>query len=256
MRYDELPIIRMDSIVRRGRNPGEGYARGWGLEFGDVRERLHDDPVYQACFALADERSLLSEHRQMNLYLLIKYFLGRLGGGNVLELGTYKGGSALFMASAMRAFLPEARIVAVDTFTGMPYSDRAIDAHSAGDFSDVDFDELTACKDANDLDNLTFVKGRFEDVLPGLIESLAPLAMVHIDCDVRDAVAYSYEAVREHMIPGGYVVFDDATTSSCIGATEAIEELVLHRDRLFSEQIYPHYVFRVGLEGDPDERHA
>jgi predicted O-methyltransferase YrrM len=249
LRYDDLPIIRMESIVRRGRNPGEGYARGWGLEFGDVRERLHEDPVYQASCAIGDERSLLSEHRQMNLYLLVKHFLGRLGAGNVLELGTYKGGSAMVMARAMKTFLPDARIVAIDTFTGMPYSDRAIDAHSAGDFSDVDLDELIAFKDANELDNLSFVKGRFEDVLPDLIESLAPLSLVHIDCDVRDAVAFSYEAVRNHIIPGGYIVFDDATTSSCIGATEAIEELVLHRDRLFSEQIYPHYVFRSGLEG-------
>ena len=244
---EELPVIKMDSPLRRGRNPSDGYARGWGLEFGDLRERLHGDPVYQQSFEIAEGRTLLSELRQMNLYLLIKHFLGRLPGGNVLELGTYRGGSALFMASAMQTFLPDAKIVAVDTFTGMPYSDTGVDAHSKGDFSDVDLDELIAHQEMNDLGNLEFVKGQFEDVLPDVVGSLAPLAMVHIDCDVRDAVAYSYEAVRQHMIPGGYIVFDDATTSSCIGATEAIEELVLHRDRLFSEQIFPHYVFRIGL---------
>ena len=44
---------------------------------------------------------------------------------------------------------------------------------------------------------------------------------------------------------GGYVVFDDATVSSCIGATEAVEDLLIRRDGLNSEQIYPHFVFRI-----------
>jgi predicted O-methyltransferase YrrM len=249
-RTGDLPVIRMESIVRRGRNPGEGYARGWGLEFGDVRERLYADPVYLRSCDVSGGRTLLAEHRQMNLYLLIKHFLGRLGGGNVLELGTYTGGSALFMASAMQTFLPAAWIVGVDTFTGIPYSDRSVDAHSAGDFAGVDLDELIAYKTAAGLDNLDFIKGRFEDVLPQVLDAVAPLALVHIDCDVRDGVAFAYEAVRERMVPGGYIVFDDATIASCIGATEAIEELVVRRDGRHSEQVYPHYVFRVGLEDD------
>ena len=49
------------------------------------------------------------------------------------------------------------------------------------------------------------------------------------------------------MVPGGYLVFDDATVSSCIGATEAVESLVVRRDGLNSEQIFPHFVFRAGL---------
>jgi len=50
--------------------------------------------------------------------------------------------------------------------------------------------------------------------------------------------------VKPAMASGGYLVFDDATTSSCIGATEAVENLLIRRDALSSEQIYPHYVFR------------
>jgi hypothetical protein len=46
------------------------------------------------------------------------------------------------------------------------------------------------------------------------------------------------------MIPGGYLVFDDATVSSCLGATEAVEDLLIRRDGLNSEQIFPHFVFR------------
>jgi hypothetical protein len=46
------------------------------------------------------------------------------------------------------------------------------------------------------------------------------------------------------MVEGGYFVFDDATVSSCIGATEVVEDLLIRRDGLNSEQIWPHFVFR------------
>jgi hypothetical protein len=46
------------------------------------------------------------------------------------------------------------------------------------------------------------------------------------------------------MVKGGYVVFDDATVSSCMGATEIVEDLLIRRDGLNSEQIWPDFVFR------------
>jgi hypothetical protein len=48
------------------------------------------------------------------------------------------------------------------------------------------------------------------------------------------------------MMPGGYIAFDDACFSSCLGATEAVEEFLIRRDGLHAEQIYPHFVFRAG----------
>ncbi len=77
-----------------------------------------------------------------------------------------------------------------------------------------------------------------------MLERAGKVALAHIDCDILPSVRYSYEAVRPHMVEGGYLVFDDATMSSCIGATEAVEDLLIRRDGLNSEQIHPHFVFR------------
>ena len=74
------------------------------------------------------------------------------------------------------------------------------------------------------------------------------IALAHIDCDIYSAVAYSYDVVKPRMAAGGYIALDDACFSSCLGATEAVEELLIRRDGLHSEQIYPHFVFRAGLE--------
>ena len=70
--------------------------------------------------------------------------------------------------------------------------------------------------------------------------------LAHIDCDIYSAVKYAQEQVWPHMTKGGYVVYDDADAPTCIGATEAVEELIMDR-RLHAEQVWPHWVFRAGL---------
>ncbi|MGD0002035.1 MAG: hypothetical protein ABSE21_18210, partial [Bryobacteraceae bacterium] len=72
-----------------------------------------------------------------------------------------------------------------------------------------------------------------------------PVLLAHIDCDIQSAVAYAYDAVKPRMAEGGYIVFDDAHSPSCLGATEAVEDLVIRRDGLSCEQIAPHFVFRI-----------
>ena len=242
---EELPEMSgIQPGLRNGRSVRDGYVRGWGLEFGDLANRIRSDPLYREAFEMAAGRTLVSETRRMNLFLLIKFFLPRLGAGNIVEFGAYKGGNAAFMAHVARRVMPGTRVFALDTFTGMPATDSSVDAHSGGDFGDASLREVQKFVDARGLDNLALVPGRFEDTARDLVARHGPFTLAHIDCDIYSAVACAYETVRNAMQPGSYIVFDDATTSSCIGATEAVEQLVIRRDGLCSEQVYPHFVFR------------
>lgn len=245
-----LPEIgAMTREIRRGRCVLDGYQRGWGLQFGEVVESVLADPVYRRAMALAAPRIIQAEMNRMNVFLILRFFLADLPAGDVVEFGSYRGGSAIFIASVLREIHPNARVYALDTYEGIPQADKSVDAHNAGDFGSVDYDEMVACAAAQGLDNLHFVRGRFEDTWPRLQKDAGrPVALAHIDCDVKSAVRYAFDAVRPSMVPGGYIVFDDATVSSCIGATEAVEEVIQER-HIFSEQIWPHYVFRHGLGG-------
>lgn len=233
---------------RLGRNPADGYARGWGLQFSDLKEKVSADPLYQQAIAISEGRSVVAELNRMNLFLIMRFYLSRIAPGNIIEFGTYRGGNALFMAAVAKGLGLNTKIYALDTFSGMPDTDKAVDAHSRGDFGDVDLDELEAIRQRAGLDNLTFVKGLFEDTAPQVLATAGPITLAHIDCDIYSAVRYSYECVRPFMVPGGYLVFDDATTSSCIGATEVVEALVVRRDGLNSEQVFPHFVFRAPMD--------
>jgi predicted O-methyltransferase YrrM len=235
--------------IRNGRNVGEGYLRGWGLQFGDLRSCVRRDPLYRAAYAAASDRTIMSEDNRLNIFLLLRFFLGGLPPGHIIEYGSYRGGSAIFMAHVAKKLHPGMKIYALDSYEGMPETDKQVDAHNAGDFADVDLDRLKARIKALQLDNLELVKGRFEDTHDQVMRSAGTIRLAHIDCDIASAVKFSYEGVKPHMVQGGYIVFDDATVSSCIGATEVVEDTIIRRDGMNSEQIWPHYVFRAFSDG-------
>jgi len=230
--------------IVHGRSPRDGYSRGWGLQFGGLRERILADPVYVEALKLAEGRTIQAEACRMNLFLIIRFYLSKLPPGDIIEFGSYRGGSAIFFAAVAKAMGLESHVWALDTYEGMPQTDLEIDLHRKGDFSGVDYDELVRHAASSGLDNISFVRGLFEDTTADVISRARPFALAHIDCDIKSAVAYTYEAVKTHMVDGGYIAFDDAHYSSCLGATEVVEDLVIRRDGKNCEQISPHFVFR------------
>jgi len=68
---------------------------------------------------ISQDRMLLGEDQRMNLFLLIKFFLKKIPRGNIIEFGSYQGGSAIFMACVAKELHPEIRVFSLDTFSGI-----------------------------------------------------------------------------------------------------------------------------------------
>jgi predicted O-methyltransferase YrrM len=232
--------------VDHGRDIGAGYLRGWGLEFGGLLEdRIEHDPIFIGAMDYAKRRgTLVTRHKLANLFLILKYGWGSLDG-DIFEFGSYRGGSAAFIAYVVRAMGRSTTVYALDTFEGLPMADPLRDLHRAGDFCDADLGGLQAFirKEALD-DRLVPVAGLFEQTLPGLLRSKPSMALVHIDCDLYEPIKYLLASCAAHYQPGGYVVFDDPLFSSCIGAFDAMAEGFVRERALLPEQVYPHFVFR------------
>ncbi len=244
--FTYLPNVGSEGIVK-GRVPKEGYQRGWGLQFGDLASRIAAETLYQDAAAASQDRSIMSDEKRMNLYVIMTRFLPRLSVKHIIEFGSYRGGNALFMARVMKHVDPEAVIFALDTYRGMPDTDKTIDAHSAGDFGDSSLIDFEQAIERAGLSNIRPIQGLFQDTFPRLAQHCT-FALAHIDADIYSAVKFAQDAVWPHMTEGGYVVYDDADVSSCLGATQAAEELIMDR-RIHSEQVWPHFVFRANLLG-------
>jgi hypothetical protein len=237
------------AAIRRGRSPQDGYRRGWGLEFGDLRKTIMANEDFRNALAYTEDRTVVSLDRLMNLFVIITEYLPKLPPGHIIEFGSYRAGSTFFMGALAIKFLPGTQIYALDTFDGMPDTDAEIDAHGRGDFQ-VDFSEIMSAREKHGLTNVHLVKGLFSDTALAVLAEAASIILSHIDCDIYESVRYAYDSCREFMAPGGYIVFDDSTSSSCLGATEAVEMFVVRRDGLLSEQIWPHHVFRAPAAAD------
>jgi hypothetical protein len=196
-------LLNISEGIRQGRNIYEGYQRGWGLQFGGLRKNILDDPLYQEAFSVASDRTIMTEENRMNLFLLLRFFLDRIPFGHIVEYGSYRGGSAIFMAKVVQRLYPGMMVFALDSFEGMPPTNKAVDAHNAGDFSDSDMAMLQARAEELKLDNLTLVKGLFENTSDFVMRRAKKISLAHIDCDIASAVQYSYESVMPYMVEGG-----------------------------------------------------
>lgn len=203
-----------------------------------------DDPVYQepgylAALEASAGRSIMAGPKLQNLYLILTEELPTLDAEAVIECGSYRGGSALFMAHVLKQSAPWMKVYACDTFEGMPATD-GVDLHKAGDFADTDLPGLYAAREAAGLTNLHIVKGRIEDTLPRLDDKVG---LLHIDVDIYSACKAATDIAWPRLVSGGYVVYDDADWWTCLGATQAAEELMMQH-RIHSEQVCPHWVYR------------
>jgi hypothetical protein len=247
LEISDLPPVPVANRIRGGRNPYDGYQRGVGLA-GNLEEKITTDPDFHHARELAGDRTIVGNANLCNIFLLFKFYLPRLPSAHIVEFGSYRGGSAIFMSALARQFLPGTRVLAFDTFCGMPITDDAIDLHRTGDFDDVDLPELRRYVENIGLKNLEFVQGRFEDTAPEKLRKIGRVSFCHIDCDIRTAVECAYAVTKPYMIPGGYWVFDDPLQATCLGAMEAVEDLLIRRDGLNAEQVSPHLVFREPFE--------
>jgi hypothetical protein len=237
-------IAAMSPDLINGRSTRDGYLRGCGIQYGNIIDLCKADPLFVRAFSLAHSRTVVRDVKLVNLFMLIKFFLPRLPPGHLVEFGSFRGGSAVFMAIVAEALCPGTKVFAFDSFAGMPEADGQRDIHHAGNFSEVSVEDVRQFAADAGVKNLELVKGMFADTIPAALPGVGPLRLAHIDCDLFEAVAASYDGSKAQMVPGGYIVFDDPLEPTCLGAFEAIEDLVIHRDGLRAEQAYPHLVYR------------
>jgi predicted O-methyltransferase YrrM len=245
-----LPDYDMARVIDRGRCAYDGYVRGTSLAHGDLAEQVWNDPLFRKALEIArlpQVKTMCTEARLMNLYLLLKFYLPKLASQNIVEYGSFKGGSALFMAAILKEIAPEARVWGLDTFEGMPEGVEGLDLPPPDDFAETNIHVARFTADQYGLDNVTFVKGLIQDTCPAVYKEAGSFGLAHIDVVLHSAVVYAQDTAWETMCPGGYLVYDDATEPTCPGATRAVEEMIAGRD-ISMEQVWPQIIMRARLE--------
>lgn len=138
----------------------------------------------------------------------LMYYASRAPAGAFVEIGVYRGGSALLLSTLGRdMFL-------YDTFEGIPFQGN-LDGNEVGKFGDTSYEAVKAL-----LPKATVVKGLF----PDSIVAMPPVAFVHADADQYESTKSILAVMPPLMVRGGMILFDDFGVPDCEGCTRAVME--------------------------------
>ena len=199
--------------------PMEKYRKGTGvMEF-------RPDPEF---FSLADavlgpKRTMLGYDRLYVFWQAIRNV--ELVPGNAVEIGTFRGGSAFFIAAALQAITgAEVRLDVFDTFEGHPPD--ALSERDTYHKTESGLFEKTSYEDVKSylapFSQTHVHKGDVLLALPHRPEASYRLA--HIDTDLYLPTKACLEYFGHRLSPGGIVVVDDYSSPNCPGVRGAVLE--------------------------------
>ena len=176
--------------------------------------------------AIDQGRTLLDYNRLLTLWQAVQNTWPL--GYPVAEVGTFRGGSAWFLAAALRNYSCNPPIHVFDTFTGHP---NIIDPTRDGPHVEKLFADTSA--EAVQLYLSEFPKiemhvGAFADTCGTIANN--KFALVHIDVDLFRSTVQALAFFWPRMVPNGVIIIDDYGFSSCVGLKEAVDQFVMDQD--------------------------
>jgi O-methyltransferase len=148
--------------------------------------------------------------------------------GDVIEAGSWRGGSSLLMRATLGTLGDDRRVFVADSFQGFPDAqgdlskgyDLSLDLAGC-DFLAVPLEEVRETFSRFGLERgVSFVPGFFQDTLPGLTGRR--WSIVRLDGDTYEAVWTGMTCLYDGLSAGGYLIVDDyLSLSQC---REAVDE--------------------------------
>jgi O-methyltransferase len=154
--------------------------------------------------------------------------------GDVVECGTYNGGTGAILARVATRSPLGRHVYLLDSFEGLPPSSD-LDGPEAGAYTGAfcgSVENVRAVLKAVGVaeDRVTVVKGWFADTVPSL--EVEKIALLHIDADWYESVSLVLKHLYDKVERGGYVVLDDYGYWE--GCRKAVHELLTEREETVS----------------------
>lgn len=175
------------------------------------------DPGFKQAYSSVSNHTLVDIYRCYELYMLSKQL--RHVEGIILEVGTWKGGTAALLALAEGG-----EVYTCDTFAGVVKASASDNFYGGGEHSDTSRALVESFFDKLNINNCHILEGIFPDDSAGLLPD-APIKLCHIDVDTYASAKDVAEFAWPRLTHGGMLVFDDFGFSKMAGITKLVYEL-------------------------------
>lgn len=164
--------------------------------------------------------------------------------GAIVECGVWRGGAAAVMGTVADRAKTNRKLWLFDSFEGMPAASKEDVGEDAkllskgaisGTLSSVgtniaSVDEVKALLFDNlglKDDNITIVKGWFQDTLPLYRDRIGAIAILRIDGDWYESTKVCIESLYDNVVSAGYIIIDDYGFFP--GCKKAVDDFLEHR---------------------------
>lgn len=175
-----------------------------------------------------EKMTYLKEDRLYTLWQALGQALNL--GGDIAEIGVFRGGSAKFIASTMKLKdKSDVTLHLFDTFEGMPEQQVKVDNRQKGGFEGTSIDLVKSY--LSEFANIRFYKGLVQDNAHSVRDM--KFSMVHIDVDIYEPCKFCLKFFGDRLNAGGIIVLDDYGFTTCPGVKKAAEEFLKDGNGMF-----------------------
>jgi len=182
------------------------------------------DADFQATYCRIADHTLVDVYRCYELWQLAGQ-VARLGG-NILEVGVWRGGTGCLLAARARDVNKDTKVFLCDTFRGIVKAGQHEKDYAGGEFADTSKEMVEALVSELGLCNVTVLEGVFPEETGKLIEA-GEFGLCHIDVDVYQSARDVAEWVWPRLRVGGVIVFDDYGFAKSRGVAKYVDEVLV-----------------------------
>ncbi len=153
--------------------------------------------------------------------------------GDVLEVGVWRGSTAVVMAHKLQQLRSPKHLYACDTFEGVVKPNRALDnVYEGGEHDDVSFEDVKALVHQRfGLTNTSLIKGVFPDEVAHQLND-KQFSLCHIDVDTYTSAKEAVDWIWKRLTTGGTIIFNDYGFPGTQGITTLVNEYRDDPDKL------------------------
>jgi O-methyltransferase len=213
------------------------YPPGYGVVEPVANYRPWDtDAGFREVYDLVQDHTMVDVYRLWTLWTLAK----QVPPGDILEIGSWRGGSGTVLARALAASRPQDRgsspgdadrqasgpnvVFLADTFAGVVKAGERDTYYKGGEHANTSPDIVRELLARAGVTGVEVLVGMFPEDTADRISDRR-FALCHIDVDVCQSAADCFDWAWPRMVAGGVIVFDDYGFYGCEGVTAFVEEI-------------------------------
>lgn len=197
---------------------------------------LVDDAFKQAETFVAGH-TLVDRYRLYELWQIVEQV--RDIPGEILEVGVWRGGTGVLIASRAAQLGIDATVYLCDTFCGVVKAGYEDGTYKGGEHADTSAKTVLELVGSQGLTNVRILSGIFPDATGAEI-SESRLRLCHIDVDVKKSADDILDWVWPRLSVGGVVVYDDFGFKACDGIRRHVDAQRGLPDRLLIHNLNGH----------------